>query len=201
MTLDPSIDFFDRQFGRQIAAGEFALNPFETLALPHLKGSVLDFGCGLGNLALHAARSGLDVVALDASESAIAHLRERARSEQLPLHAELADLRTHTLERQFDTVVSIGLLMFFDCTDALRQLAHLQSRVASGGTAVVNVLVEGTTFMDMFSSTGHCLLPAGELERRFAGWTIVTSEHATFPAPRDTLKVFDTVVARKPASG
>ena len=28
-----AVRFFDEQFERQIAAGEFALNPFETLAL------------------------------------------------------------------------------------------------------------------------------------------------------------------------
>jgi tellurite methyltransferase len=42
-----SIGFFDSQFRHQVANGQFALNPFEELALPHLHGAVLDLGCGL----------------------------------------------------------------------------------------------------------------------------------------------------------
>ena len=63
----PSVAFFDQQFQRQIGAEEFALNPFETVALPHLTGRVLDYGCGLGNLAIAAARQACQVEALDAS--------------------------------------------------------------------------------------------------------------------------------------
>ena len=51
-----SIRFFDSQFHRQIEAGDYALNPFERAALPFLRDEVLDLGCGLGNLALAAAR-------------------------------------------------------------------------------------------------------------------------------------------------
>ena len=64
---DASIRFFDSQFRRQIRQAELALNPFEQRALPWLQGRVLDSGCGLGNLALAAARRGCTVPALDAS--------------------------------------------------------------------------------------------------------------------------------------
>ena len=51
-----SVEFFGQQFDRQIAGGDYALNPFETLILPYLRGRVLDLGCGLGNLSIAAAR-------------------------------------------------------------------------------------------------------------------------------------------------
>ena len=44
---------------------------------------------------------------------------------------------------QFDAIVSIGLLMFFDCATARRVLADVRAHVRPGGVAVVNVLVEG----------------------------------------------------------
>jgi len=60
-SLSHSIHFFETQFRQQVAAGALHLNPFETLALPYLRGRVLDYGCGLGNLAVAAAQGGCEV--------------------------------------------------------------------------------------------------------------------------------------------
>jgi tellurite methyltransferase len=200
MTISSSVQFFDSQFQRQVSAGEMELNPFEKAALPYLKGRVLDYGCGLGNLAITAARQGCSVRALDASHTAIAHLQAVASKERLAIEPVEADLREYRLTEDFDTVVSIGLLMFFDCPTAFRQLAQLQLHVRPGGTAVVNVLVQGTTFLDMFEPQGHCLFDRDEMLRRFAGWTILSSEYQDFPAPGSTVKAFATLVAQKPVS-
>ena len=194
-----SVRFFDEQFRRQLRDAELQLNPFEQAALPWLAGRVLDYGCGLGNLAVAAARRGCTVVALDASPAAIAHLREAARAQSLPIEAGETDLRAHEPEGEFDAVVAIGLLMFFDCATALRQLGVLQSHLRPGGVAVVNVLVEGTTYLDMFDPQAHCLFARDELARRFAGWEILHDEFADFAAPNGQTKSFETLVARKPA--
>ena len=167
--------------------------------MPYLKGRVPDFGCGLGNLAITAARKGCSVLALDASHTAIAHLQTVASKEKLPIEAAEADLRAYQLNEDFDTVVSIGLLMFFDCPTPFRQLTQLQARVRPGGTLAVNVLVEGTTFLEMFDTQGHCLFGRDEMRKRFAGWNILSCEYQDFPAPRDRIKSFATLVAKKPA--
>ena len=199
MTANRSIDFFEEQFRKQVAAHEYALNPFEAAALPHLHGDVVDYGCGLGNLAAQAARRGCRVLALDASGTAIEHLRELAASESLPLRAEVADLRRYELLGEFDAVVCIGLLMFFDCPTAAAQLSNLQAHVKPGGVAVVNVLVEGTTFMDMFSPEGWCLFDEASLRKQFEGWEIASCERQEFAAPHGTRKVFVTLIARRPS--
>jgi len=199
MTARSSVDFFDAQFQQQVRDGDYRLNPFEEAALPHLHGRVLDYGCGMGNLTVEATRRGCRVVALDASPTAIAHLLRRATSEGLAIEARQADLRRHAVAGDFDAVVAIGLLMFFDCPTAQRVLAELQAHVRPGGTAIVNVLVEGTTFLDMFAAEGYCLFDRTELERRFAGWEIVLSELRDFPAPGGRVKSFATVIAHKPA--
>ncbi|MBL8320091.1 MAG: class I SAM-dependent methyltransferase [Burkholderiaceae bacterium] len=198
MTSNRSVDFFDEQFRRQVRQRELQLNPFEAAALPHLSGQVLDFGCGLGNLACAAARRGCRVLALDASPTAIAHLRATAAAESLPIRAEQADLRTHALRDSFDAVVSIGLLMFFDCATAFTQLVQLRAHVKPGGIAVINVLVQGTTFLDMFDAEAYCLFAADELPRQFAGWETLSCDVQRYPAPGDTVKVFCTLMARKP---
>jgi tellurite methyltransferase len=192
-----SVTFFDDQFRQQVAGREFALNPFESAVLPHLRGSVLDFGCGLGNLAIQAARDGHPTLALDGSNTAVEHVERVARDERLPLRAARADLRYYGEEHVFDSVVSIGLLMFFDCPTAHRQVEYLKSIVRPGGIVAINVLTENTTFMDMFSPEGHCLFGKGELARLFEGWQIVLNEESTFPAPGGTTKEFSTVVARR----
>ena len=71
MTHSKSIAFFDQQYRHQLKEAPVTLNPFEQLAIPHLRGDVLDFGCGLGNLAFAAADIGCQVTALDASPAAI----------------------------------------------------------------------------------------------------------------------------------
>ncbi len=197
MNSDTSIRFFDTQFQRQVLESDLKLNPFEELALPYLRGYVLDYGCGLGNLAVAAARQGCKVVALDGSHTAIEHLRQVAQAESLPIRAAEADLRTYAIREDYDAVVSIGLLMFFDCPTAFAQLKNLQAHVRPGGVAIINVLVDGTTYLDMFDPSGHCLFAREELHRRFAGWNILHSEYQDFSALNGKVKSFVTVVARK----
>jgi len=197
ITTRTSVDFFDHQFRQQVEAQDFQLNPFELAALPHLRGRVLDFGCGLGNLALAAARRGCSVLALDASPAAISHLQQRVTADALAVNAIEADLRDYRIEEKFDCVVSIGLLAFFDCATAARQLSMLQAGVDDGGIAVINTMIEGTTWLDVFGTGGYCLYPRDELVSRFAGWEILQSEFRDFEAPGKTLKSFVTIIARK----
>jgi tellurite methyltransferase len=200
MKPNHSIQFFDTQFQQQALAGDRALNPFELAAIAHLRGRVLDYGCGMGNLAFAAAERGCSVLALDASPAAISHIQRRAAAEALAVQGAVADLRDYELDEDFDAVVSIGLLMFFDCPTALRTLSMLQARVREGGVAIVNVLVEGTTYLDMFDAEGRCLFPRAELEARFAGWSILHAGFSDFEAPGGKNKSFATVIARKPGA-
>jgi len=193
-----ALEFFDRQFERQVEASDYALNPFERAALPHLSGEVLDLGCGLGNLALAAAERGCRVTALDASAPAIADLARRAGERGLALEAHGADLRHYVPARDYDCVVSIGLLMFFGCADARGLLARMRDAVRPGGVVAVNVLVEGTTYMEMFDPEAYRLFGSDELGEAFAGWEVLLSRREDFPAPGGTLKRFHTLLARRP---
>ena len=200
MTANRTVDFFDAQFRRQASEREFALNPFESAALPHLRGRVLDLGCGLGNLTLEAARRGCSVRALDASPAAVARIREAARAENLAVQADVVDLGRYRIEAEFDTIVAIGLLMFFPQARALELLADIRSHVAEGGCAILNVLIEGTTYLDLFEP-GHChLFGRDELERDFADWKLLLSRVDTFGVPDGRCKVFSTLIAEKPGA-
>ncbi len=198
MKTGNNVDFFDRQFQRQVEQQDFQLNPFELEVLPHLHGRVLDFGCGLGNLAMAAAAQGCSILALDASPAAIAALRLRAQAAILPVEANEADLRHYRIDEDFDCVVSIGLLAFFDCATALRVLSMLQDRVRRGGIIAINTLIEGTNWLDMFGTENCCLFARDELPGRFTGWEILHSEFRDFEVPEQRIKSFITLIARKP---
>jgi tellurite methyltransferase len=197
MTPPDPIEFFERQFQRQVRETDFALNPFEQLALPYIAGSVLDLGCGLGNLSLEAARRGCSVTAVDASPTAIERLYATALREQLRLQPLQAELGCFRIEQDYDTIVAIGLLMFFGRERALALLRQIGQRVRPGGRAIVNVLVEGTTYLGMFKPGEYYLFGANELEQAFAGWTLLMARNDSFPAPEGTRKAFATVIAQK----
>lgn len=193
-----SVEFFETQFQRQVRERDYALNPFETLALDYLTGAVLDLGCGLGNLSLEVGRRGHSILAVDASPAAIARINTDAQREGLPVRAIQADIERWIIDRPYDTIVAIGLLMFFRRERALDLLRAIQERVNPGGRAIVNVLIEGTTFMGMFDQDNYYLFRRNELEERFAGWNILLSRCESFPAPGETRKEFSTLIAEKP---
>lgn len=192
-----SMKFFDSQFQRQVEASEFALNTFESRALNHLSGSVLDLGCGLGNLSVEAARRGHRVVAVDSSPTAIARIERAANQERLPIETHVQDIATWNMDRSYDTIVSIGLLMFFPRDRALELLGSIQKHVKPGGRAIINVLVEGTTYMEMFEPGRFYLFGRDELAEHFTMWKEVEVAFESFDAPGGTRKDFCTIIAAK----
>ncbi|MEK6320935.1 MAG: class I SAM-dependent methyltransferase [Acidobacteriota bacterium] len=199
-TSNRSTEFFDTQFHRQIRDGEFALNPFEELVLPYLHGRVLDLACGLGNLTIEAARRGCSVLALDASPNAIERIRRVAAADGLSIEATVADLTLYQLSGDFDAIVSIGLLMFLKGGRALELLSEIQRHVRPGGCAIINVMIEGTTYLEMFEPGHYYLFDHDEIHDSFAGWEILESKYDNREAPGQTVKMFTTVVARKTIS-
>lgn len=196
--VNHSIKFFDTQFQGQINKGDFSLNPFEKLALPFLKSKILDLGCGLGNLAIEAARRGCTVLALDASKTAIERIHNVAAAENLTIKAELVDLSTYKISENYDVIVSIGLLMFMEKSKAYEMLKNIKLHVGSGGYAVINVLIDTTTYLDMFDAEKYYLFAKKELQQQFEGWNIVQERYNSFEAPNKTLKEFVTIAAYKP---
>ena len=197
MTPNRTVEFFEAEFRRRAGAQGVPPSSFEEAALPWVTGRVLDLACGLGSLSLTAARRGCSVLAVDASATAIAHVSAVAREEALPLTAVRADLDDWELPGTFDTVVAIGILMFFARDAARALLARVKDAVRPGGCAAVTVLVEGTTFMRVFDPGRYYLFAPGELRDAFAGWDLLVDDQGEAPAPEETVRRFEMVVARR----
>jgi tellurite methyltransferase len=87
--------------------------------------------------------------------------------------------------------------MFFPKSRALEMLEDIKHHVSPGGSAIVNVLIEGTTYLDMFEPGHSYLFARGELQERFVGWELLQSRDENFEAPGPSVKAFTTVIARK----
>jgi ubiquinone/menaquinone biosynthesis C-methylase UbiE len=120
----------------------------------------LDVGCGSGQLALIAAREGLDVTGVDIARNLVERARERAQAEGLPAHFEEADAEALPFEdASFDIVASLVGAMFAPRPDLVAQEVL---RVCSpGGTiAMVNWTPQGF-IGQMFKQVSRFVAPSG----------------------------------------
>ncbi len=109
---------------------------------PMGRGAALDFGCGVGRLALRLAREGgfARVVGLDISDSMLHEARSNAAHEQ-PLNIEFlkSDDALSLLAGEFDFVHSFIVLQPIPISRGERIVHHLLTRLAPGGVAALQV--------------------------------------------------------------
>jgi len=100
--------------------------------------------------------------------------------------AHEADGCSMDVKGEFDCVVVIGLLMFFPQEVKQAGLARIQDLARPSDLTAVNVLIEGTTFMEMVDPSGYYLSGENELPEAVAAWTTQYLKFSSFPAPKDT---------------
>ncbi len=101
---------------------------------------VLDLGCGTGRVALHLARRGHRVTALDAELAFIEVLEERAG--ELPVAGVNGDARAFNLGPEFDLVLApMQLLQLFgDANERERCLGCVAAHLAPDGVAAFAIV-------------------------------------------------------------
>ena len=96
---------------------------------------ILDVGCGLGAVAVAAARQGGRVTAIDREATPIEFLRATAKRHELPLRAIVADLEQASFDRRFDLVLCAELLYERERFTPLAR--SLDAALAEGGSIIL----------------------------------------------------------------
>ena len=94
----------------------------ERLAAEHGNGPALDLACGRGRNALHLARLGFEVDAIDISPVGIEHARAASQQQQLEVNWTVADLEDHALPHAHYRLIVVSryrVPQFSALTDAL----------------------------------------------------------------------------------
>jgi SAM-dependent methyltransferase len=110
-------------------------------------GSVLEYGCGNGRIALPLAHAGLRVTGVDCSAPMLADFRARLKKTPPHVRARIAlrrgDMRTVALGQRFDLVLCTfnTFLHLYERRDVERFLARVRAHLARGGRFVLDVSV------------------------------------------------------------
>lgn len=194
--LPPEIESFDHAYtgtpAWDIGKPQPALlDLFDTGAIT---GSVLDAGCGTGELALLAASRGLAATGVDSSPRAIAIAGERAAARGLhAVRFEVGDaLDLSFLGVRFDVVLDSGLFHVFSDDDRARYVESLHSVLVPGGRCHL------LAFSDAQGGQwGPRRIRRDELEGAFAtGWDLRNVEASTFELTIGTAKAWRATVRR-----
>jgi SAM-dependent methyltransferase len=144
---------------------------------------VLDVGCGSGDLAIHLAQSGLEVLGVDFVDEAIRQGQRKKAA--LPdavsgrLEFRVGDaLRPSLLGRRFGAVVDSGFYHLFDAGQCARFVEELAQSVRPGGRCYLHEFAVTFPVPNVPRAVS-----ADELRERFApdaGWRILSIRPAEF---------------------
>jgi SAM-dependent methyltransferase len=106
-------------------------------------GPVLDLGCGTGRVALHLARRGASVDAVDLEGALISELERRAGLEDLRIGTYVQDVRELALGRREFTlaVAAMQLIQLLDdAAQRRRALERIAAHLAPGGVVAIAIV-------------------------------------------------------------
>ena len=122
--------------------------------------TLLDVACGSGQLALMAAKDGLEVTGVDIASNLVQRARARARAEGLKARFEEADAEALPFEdASFDLVISLVGAMFAPLPSQVAK-ELLRVCVPGGTIAMVNWTPQGF-IGQMFKAVSQFIAPSG----------------------------------------
>lgn len=112
-------------------------------------GTLLDIGCGTGNLAIEFAKRGYDVVATDLSEEMLNIVDYRAKEEEVEIEIAIYDM-LDPIDFQFDIVIaSMDVINHLsDLEDVEFGFTNIYNSISDNGVFIFDVL--SVEFIDAF---------------------------------------------------
>lgn len=151
-------------------------------AAAQVQGSILDAGCGTGDISLFFAERGHKVTGIDYLAEPIARAKRKAAERGLSANFLVVDaLALANLPEMFDSAVDSGLFHVFSDSDRSRYVAGLASVIKPGGRLFLQC------FSDAEPGTqGPRRISRAELAAAFAdGWAIESVSPVRFEVRPD----------------
>jgi SAM-dependent methyltransferase len=147
----------------------------------HVRGSVLDVGCGPADNALLFAERGHEVWGIDMVPKAIELAKEKAARRGLSVTLRVADaLALETLGRQFDVIIDSGLFHVFPDEQRALFVQSLGRALRPGGTYYMLCFSDEET-----AEGGPRRIRQDDIRTSFAkGWKVRSIERARFESHR-----------------
>lgn len=129
--------------------------------------SVLDVGTGRGRHALFFAECGLDVSAVDLSQSGIEKVKDTAAKRNLTVDARVADMVKLPFDKaQFDCLVCFHTIYHLDYDGVKKALMEIQRVLKKGGEAYITFNAkENPNFIESESLDGYTMVKVEGLEK------------------------------------
>ncbi|MBX7450456.1 class I SAM-dependent methyltransferase [Mycolicibacterium sp. 3033] len=143
MDQTPSLARFDDTYKNQtppwvIGEPQPAIVAFERDG--HIRGRVLDIGCGTGEHTILLTRLGYDVVGVDGAPTAVEQARRNAGAHGVDARFAVRDALDLGTSPTFDTVVDSALFHVFDAGDRVRYVRSLRNVTLPGALVAVLAL-------------------------------------------------------------
>ena len=145
----------------------------------HANGTVIDVGCGTGELTLEMAKRGWQVVGVDSSQKAIDMAKKKAQQRKLDVPFYVYDaLKINELPQTFDTAIDCGLFHVFNDQERMEYVRALHGAVNKGGRLILMCFSPLETRVG-----GPKRVSEQELRSSFAtGWTFDELRPSVFEA-------------------
>lgn len=189
---DPNVSTFAPRPDRNLA--EYA----HLLTVPS---KVLDVGCGEGRNAVYLAELGHVVDAFDLSEAGIVKARTIAEARGLSIRFEVGDIATYRIEKEYDVIVSTGVLHLPEKVDRDAFMEQMRQCTKPGGYHFIGVFTNRLPATPDNASFTKSLFDVGELPSLYADWEIIDHGEGTFqdehPGGIHHEHAYERVIARK----
>ena len=163
--------------------------------------SILDVGCGEGRNAIFLAGLGHSAEGFDLSQPAIEKAKAIAAAQGLSVRFRAQDLADFEFEREYDVILSHGVLHLPEKHIRNAFIRRAQEHTAPGGLHYIGIFTNCLPAAPDMVAVTKSLFDVGELPAMYGDWEILHHNEGTFrdehPGGIKHEHAYERVIARK----